>query len=73
MVLVVVIMMMVVLVVMMPLMVMLLVMMMMVVEAPLTGARASVWILSQIICNRLVARIALQPRYSVNFSPCPLG
>ena len=37
-----------------------------------TGS-ARVWILCQIICNRLVARIALQPQYSVNFDPCPLG
>ena len=37
-----------------------------------TGS-APVWILCQIICNRLVARIAPQPRYSVNFNPCPLG
>ena len=36
-----------------------------------TGS-APVWILCQIICNRLVARIALQPQYSVNFDTCPL-
>ena len=34
---------------------------------------APVWILCQSICNRLVARILLQPRYSVNFNPYPLG
>ena len=33
---------------------------------------APVWILCQIICNRLVVRIALQPQYSVNFDPCLL-
>ena len=37
-----------------------------------TGS-ATVWILCQIICNRLVAKIALQPQYRVNFDRCPLG
>ena len=34
---------------------------------------APVCILCQIICNRLVARIALQQWYSVIFDTCPLG
>ena len=39
-----------------------------------TGS-APVWIRGecQIICNRSVARIALQQWDSVNFDPCPLG
>ena len=34
---------------------------------------APVWILCEIICNRLVARISLQPRNSVNIGTCPSG
>ena len=36
-----------------------------------TGS-APVWILYQIICNRLVASTAAQPRYRVNFKPLTL-